>query len=127
MTKKSILSAGLTLLLAALLAACAPAGSAPAAQSGATSGEAATDQVYEVIFWQHGPWTRAPFAEPGQDFIHQYILENYNLDIEIQAAPTDGGDAKLNAMVAAGDLPDFIEAYWTVGSVIALMMFFAGT
>lgn len=116
MRYKTRLALWLSALVAVLLAACAP--TAPAAAP-AEDDAAASDQVYEVVFWEHGPWTRAPLPSPEDDFIRAYIRENYNLDIEIQAAPTDGADAKLNAMVAAGELPDFIEAYWTVGSVIA--------
>lgn len=109
----------LSLLLMALLAGCvaAPATSPAAAPAGEDA--AASDQVYKVVFWQHSPWTRAPLPSPEDDFIRSYIRENFNLDIEVQAAPTDGADAKLNAMVASGELPDIIMSYWTVGSIIA--------
>lgn len=105
-----------SLLILMLISGCVATAPASAPTTG---GDADAEQTYKVIFWEHSPWTRAPLPAPESDFIRQYILENYNLDMEIQAAPTDGADAKINAMVAAGELPDMIMSYWTVGSVIA--------
>ena len=80
-------------------------------------------KVYEVLYWQHHPWTTVPVPEKEDDFIWKYILDNYNLDITIRCVPEGvEGDAKLNAMIAAGDIPDFIEAYWTPGSSIVTQL-----
>ncbi len=75
--------------------------------------------VYEVTYWEHSPWTREPVPAKEDDFVHQYILENYNLDITLQPAPSDGGDAKLNAMIASGEMPDIIQAYWGPSNSVA--------
>jgi putative aldouronate transport system substrate-binding protein len=75
--------------------------------------------VYEVVYWQHGPWTRDPVGDKEEDFVYQYILENYNLDITIQPAPSEGADAKLNATIAAGEMPDIIQAYWGPSNSVA--------
>ena len=73
---------------------------------------AAPEPVYEVTFWSHSPWTRAEVAQKEDDFVWQYILDNYNLDITLVPAPSADADAKLNAMIAAGEMPEFIQAYW---------------
>lgn len=75
--------------------------------------------VYEVVYWEHSPWTREPVADKEEDFVYQYILENYNLDITIQSAPSEGADAKLNATIAAGEMPDIIQAYWGPSNSVA--------
>lgn len=106
----------LSIIAMAMLAGCVAASPVAAPVSG---GAADAEQVHKVVFWQHAPWTRAELAAPEDDFMRQFIIDNYNLDIETQPAPIDGADAKLNAMVAAGEFPDFIESYWTVGSTIA--------
>ncbi len=76
-------------------------------------------EPYQVLFWEHSPWTRAELPEKEDDFTWQYIRDNYNLDITLQVAPAGAeADVKLNAMIAAGEIPDFIEAQWPVGSPI---------
>jgi putative aldouronate transport system substrate-binding protein len=82
------------------------------------------EPVYKVLYWEHGPWTREPVPGKEEDFVRQYIVEHYNLDIEIQAVPEGGagGDAKLTAMIAAGEIPDFIEAYWGPSSALATQL-----
>ncbi len=83
-----------------------------------TQGAGSSGKTYQVVFWEHAPWTRAAQAKPGEDFVANFIKEKYRLDIKIQPAPTDGADAKLNAMVAGGDIPDIIQANWTMGDNI---------
>ena len=84
----------------------------------AEEGTQSSAKPYEVLFWEHGPWTRAEFPDPATDFVAKAIREKYNIDIKIMAAPTDGADAKLNAMIAAGEMPDMIQNYWGMGSVL---------
>lgn len=116
-------------LAIALLAACGatpPAGQAPDAAAPAsapdqppataqpTAADQTTAQTYAITFWEHGPYTRAD--KPAEDFQQAYILENYGLDVDVQTAPSDGGDAKLNALIASGDMPDLIQGYFSVSS-----------
>ncbi len=75
--------------------------------------------VYEVTYWQHSPWTRAEVGAKEDDFVWAYIRERYNLDITIQPAPSEGGDAKLNAMIAAGEIPDILQTYWGPSTAVA--------
>jgi putative aldouronate transport system substrate-binding protein len=86
---------------------------APAAEA-TTEAAAVPSQTFKVKFWEHGPYTRAEM--PAEDFQKAYILENYGLDVALEAAPADGGDAKLNALIAAGDLPDIIQGYFSVSN-----------
>jgi putative aldouronate transport system substrate-binding protein len=77
-----------------------------------------TEPPLKVVLWEHGPWTRAALPEPQADFVRQKMLKDYNIDFEIQVAPSDGADIKLSSMIAAGQIPDIIEAYWTPGTAI---------
>lgn len=85
--------------------------------TGEAEAPAKPDKIYKVVFWEHGPWTREPVPSLEEDWIASYIRDNYGLEISLQAAPADGGDAKLNAMIAAGEIPDFIQSYFTVASL----------
>jgi len=77
-------------------------------------------KVYEVLYWEHNPWTRTPYPGKEKDIVWKYFLDNYNLDITLQSAPEAAADAdaKLTAMIAAGEIPDFIQSYWYPGSSI---------
>jgi len=75
--------------------------------------------VYEVTFWEHSPWTRAEVSPKQEDFVWEYIRDNYGLDITLVPAPSADADAKLNAMIAAGDMPEIIEAYWGPSNAVS--------
>jgi len=80
---------------------------------------AAPQTVYEVTLWEHSPWTRAEVGAKEQDFVWEYIRDYYGLDITIQPAPSADADAKLNAMIAAGDMPEIIQAYWGPSNAVS--------
>ena len=90
--------------------------------SGASDPKAAgtvpADKVFSVVFWQHSPWTRGSLPKPEEDFIAQHARDKYKIDLKLQIAPADGADAKLNAMIAGGEIPDLIQAYWGMGDTI---------
>ena len=69
-------------------------------------------KVYKVTFWEHAPWTTGAVGKKGEDFVYQHILNTYGLDVTIVPAPSTDADAKLNASIAAGQMPDVIQAYW---------------
>lgn len=107
----------------ALLLACAPAPSAappinptaaPAAANPTTPPQAAA-APYTVTWYQSCPWVSDPLPDLKDDFVHQYILQKYNIDLQV-TFNAECDDAKTAAMVASGDLPDFMQAYWTSGN-----------
>jgi putative aldouronate transport system substrate-binding protein len=128
-------SIGLNLLsmvvIVVLLASCTPASKTQAPES--TQGQTvATEvkpaevptatqvpaQVYKVVMYQNSPWYSVLLPDPNDDVNHQYILENYGIDLEIQLGPAEDQDAKLGAMIAAGEVPDFFQAYWDISSTM---------
>jgi len=110
---KRILAAALALIMiATVLAAC----SKKPEEKAVDPAKPAEKKVYKINYWQHAPWTRAAYPGKDQDWMVKYILEKYGLDINLQIAPADGADAKLNAMIAGGDIPDLIQGYFTVAS-----------
>lgn len=76
-------------------------------------------QVYKVNYWQHAPWTTAEVGSKEEDFVRQYLLDTYGLDVTIQPAPSTDADTKLNASIAAGEIPDVIQSYWGPSSPVA--------
>lgn len=76
-------------------------------------------KVYKVTFWEHAPWTTGALAKKEDDFVYQYILKTYGLDVTIVPAPSSDADIKLNASIAAGQLPDVIQAYWGPSSTVS--------
>lgn len=133
MKHSMILKALYFIVLTALIVACAPgatptaapAGDQPAAEATATQQPEepttapeptqAPATVYKATWYQGCPWVSAPLPDPKDDVVHQYILENYNLDLNV-TFNAECDDAKTTAMIAAGDVPDFMQQYWTAGS-----------
>jgi putative aldouronate transport system substrate-binding protein len=76
-------------------------------------------KTYKVTFWEHSPWTTAALGTPEEDFVYQYLLKTYGLDVTIQPAPSTDADTKLNASIAAGEIPDVIQSYWGPSSTVA--------
>jgi len=103
------------LMLLSFMTACGGKKAEPVPAKAADT-PAAPPKTYKVTMWQHTPFTRVAVPDKSQDFIRQYIEEKYGLDIQIVPAPADGADAKLNAMIAGGDLPDLIQARWNVAN-----------
>jgi putative aldouronate transport system substrate-binding protein len=76
-------------------------------------------KIFKVTYWEHSPWTTAQMAKKEDDFVYQHILKTYNLDVTLKAAPSTDADAKLNASIAAGEMPDVIEAYWGPSNTVS--------
>lgn len=76
-------------------------------------------KVYPVTFWEHSPWTTTAVGTKEEDFIYKHILDTYGLDVTLVPAPSSDGDAKLNASIAAGEIPDVIQSYWGPSSPVA--------
>jgi putative aldouronate transport system substrate-binding protein len=75
-------------------------------------------KVYKVTWYQGCPWiSDALPANPTDDFEHEYILKNYGIDLKI-TFNAECDDSKTSAMIAAGDLPDFMQQYWSTGNSI---------
>ena len=78
------------------------------------------EKIYKVTFWEHSPWTTAELAKTKEDdFVYQHILNTYGLDVTIKPAPSSDADAKLNASIAAGEIPDVIQAYWGPSNTVS--------
>lgn len=72
-------------------------------------------EPFKVTWYQGCPWVADPLPDSKDDFVHQYILANYNIDLSI-TFNAECDDAKTTAMIAAGDVPDFMQQYWTTGT-----------
>ena len=95
-------------------AAAPPATAAPQPTAAAAQAPA---NVYKVVWYQGCPWVSDALPDPKDDVVHQYILQHYSLDVEVRFN-AECDDAKTSAMISAGDLPDFMQQYWTTGNPI---------
>jgi len=133
--KSTVLKALGAALILMMLASCAPAAmtnpapaaTQPPAQPTAvpatptTAPALTTAKPYDVVWYQGCPWVSNALPDPDKDYIHQYILKNYNINLEIQFnAACD--DSKTIAMFSAGQIPDFFQAYWSVGTPALLQL-----
>jgi putative aldouronate transport system substrate-binding protein len=126
-------------ILVMILVACGPAATPTAAptQGGAEATQAPAEatqppaeatqppaeatqppaKVYNVIWYQGCPWYADPLPDPEDDIVHQYVLENYGLNLELRFN-AECDDGKTTAAIAAGDVPDFMQQYWTTANPI---------
>lgn len=104
-------------MLGASLAACAkdngntnskPTGTAAtsASSSASASGETAKEEPLKVNVMIMHTFDNAPQAN---NRMHQWLLENKNIDIQLTAANTKTPADKMNTMLASGDIPDVVS------------------
>lgn len=59
------------------------------------------EEVTKIVWYMNMDWTTLPF---GEDITTKKIKEDLNVEIEF----ISGDDAKLNAMISGGDMPDIV-------------------
>lgn len=95
------------LMTLSILAGCAKKTETPTTTDAAANGTGT--KVFQINYWLHQPWTRNPLPEKAQNWADTWVKEKYGLDWTLQIAPADGAEAKLNAMIAGGNVPDLIS------------------
>jgi len=117
--KKKVLSRREFLRLSALgagglvVAACAPGGTTPGAQSGASQEEGGAPAAETVLirYQSREPESAEGILQLWDVFYPQFREENPGIDVEFLADPGGGGDRAEKALAAmvAGNAPDLIE------------------
>ena len=101
----------LLIVLVQVLAACAPAATATEAAAEPTAVPTATvpPEPVDIILWAQATVTEAG-APPDDWAAYQIIHDELNINLTYVIVPTGAdGEAKINAVAAANDLPDLFQ------------------